>query len=161
MDIDIVRTDDLETVLGLGLAAGLAKHDQDVEGIQAMWLAIDAGEPVGAVMLRHQAGLDIVGWMAVREDHRGRGVGRRLLATVEEHLVCSGAARSWATARATGFFLHHGYTPVDSGPAHDYLLGPCLSCEQYRATCTPRAVSKALAAGDDEEERWHGPHSLT
>jgi len=156
--VDIVRTDDLAAVLSLGRAAGLTQTERDVEGIRALWTAVEAGEPVGAVMLRHDGGLDLVGWLAVREECRGRGLGRRLLATVEEQAVRSGIGRLWATARAPGFFLHHGYAVVDSGPAHDFLLGPCLSCAQYGRTCTPRAVSKVLSAGDEKEERWRGPH---
>jgi N-acetylglutamate synthase-like GNAT family acetyltransferase len=161
VDADIVRTDDLAAVLGLGKVAGLAQHEQDVEGIEALWLAVDAGEPVGAVMLRYHGCLAVVGWLAVREDHRGGGLGRRLLATVEEQAARRGVVRLWATARAPGFFLRHGYATVDSGPAHDYLLGPCVSCDQYGTTCTPRAVVKVLGAQSEKEERWRGPDSPT
>ena len=145
MAIEIVRTADIAALVALGKAAGLTDTEGDLEGIQAAWAARDEGELVGAVMLRHHDGLDLVSWLAVRADHRGTGLGRSLVAALEEEAARRGVAELWATARAVGFFLRCGYGVVSSGPVRDLLIGPCLACEQYRRSCTPQAVVKALA----------------
>ncbi len=86
------------------------------------------------------------GWPSPR-GRRGRGLGTRLLAQLEDEARSRGVRCLWATARAPGFFLHHGYEAKDEGPEAEVLLANCPACDQYGTTCRPRAVRKTLAAG--------------
>ena len=82
-------------------------------GSLAVWVAYDGGRPVGTVSLafpdkpnsRHRA--ELVKLM-VHRDTRGRGLGRRLLATAEEAAV------------AAGITLLHLDTETDSPAEHLY-----------------------------------------
>jgi len=146
--VRIRQTDDVRGVIALGVAAGLTETEHDMEGIVALWGAYDGERLVGSIVLRRFSGLDLVGWLAVAEPQRGAGLGRRLLVTLEQEARRRDATRLWATARAPGFFLHHGFRIVDDGPERDALLSSCLSCDQYGTVCTPQAVAKDLVADD-------------
>jgi N-acetylglutamate synthase-like GNAT family acetyltransferase len=144
--IEVRRTDDIEAALTLGTQAGLAEMEEDVGGLEALWGAYEGQTLMGIVALCRRGGLDVVGWLAVGESHRGRGVGTRLLAELEAEACRRDATCLWATARAPGFFLAHGYTPKDEGVEPRALLANCPGCSQYGTTCTPRAVFKRLTA---------------
>jgi N-acetylglutamate synthase-like GNAT family acetyltransferase len=148
---EIRRTGDVAAVMRLGTAAGLAEMEDDLEGIEAMWGAYEDGDLIAAVVLRHHAGLDLVGWLAVAAGRRGRGIGSRLLEELEREALARGVRCLWAMARAPGFFIRHGYEPSDTGPDHDALFGNCPTCDQYGTTCSPRAVRKTLAADEQCE----------
>jgi N-acetylglutamate synthase-like GNAT family acetyltransferase len=127
----------------LAAAAGL---DVSPEGTppQALWGAYDGPRLVGVVSLDEEEGLLVVGWMAVAESERGRGLGRRLLAAAEEEARRRGASTLWATARAPGFFLARGFEPVPAGRDRGLLLAGCRDCPQNGTSCRPQAVRKAL-----------------
>lgn len=55
-------------------------------------------------------------WIAVREDRRGTGLGRRLLTAAEEHIAAMGGRRIYIETSGTpfyqstqGFYRHNGY----------------------------------------------------
>lgn len=128
----------------LAVAAGL-EVDGDVAAPLALWGAYDGRRLVGVVSLDEKAGLPVVGWIAVAESARGRGVGRMLLTTVEDEGRRRGLRMLWATARASAFFRTMGYEPVDAGEEREHLLAGCRDCAQLGATCRPRAMRKRLA----------------
>jgi GNAT superfamily N-acetyltransferase len=159
--IEIYLLDDGRESIALGVAAGLEYTEGDDEGLVARWGAHDDGRLIGTVALCFRRGRAIVSWMAVDERYRGRGIGRLLLSALEQEAVARGADRLWTVARAPGFYRANGFEPVASGEPADLLLGPCLQCEQYGASCHPVAAAKALGrpgadAGDSGRERESG-----
>lgn len=52
---------------------------------EALYLATDGAELVGCIFARQQGDSLYVGKLAVRTDRQGNGIGRRLMAAVEEH----------------------------------------------------------------------------
>jgi N-acetylglutamate synthase-like GNAT family acetyltransferase len=147
-DIEIRLMHDVGAAVELGTRAGLAEMESDLEGLEAIWGAYTGQILIGIVALHHRGGLDLIGWLAVDEGHRGRGVGARLLAELEVEARRRRVRTLWATARAPGFFLAHGYGAREDGAEALTLLADCPACAQYGTTCTPRAVSKALAPAD-------------
>lgn len=147
-DIEIRLMHDVGAAVELGTRAGLAEMESDLEGLEAIWGAYAGQVLIGIAALHRRGRLDVVGWLAVDEAQRGRGVGARLLAELETEARRRSVRTLWATARAPGFFLAHGYEARDNGVEALSLLADCPACAQYGTTCTPRAVSKALALAD-------------
>jgi GNAT superfamily N-acetyltransferase len=150
--IEIRRTDDIEAALALGARAGLVEMENDVGGLAALWGAYEGQTLMGIVALCRRDGLDIVGWLAAGESHRGCGVGTRLLSELEAEAGRRTVTCLWATARAPGFFLANGYGVKDDGAESRALLATCPGCSQYGTTCTPRAVRKSLRPASRPEQ---------
>ncbi|HYW28912.1 MAG TPA: GNAT family N-acetyltransferase [Gaiellales bacterium] len=96
--------------------------------MSAGFVAVEAGRAVGVVQL-HEFEIDAIRdrspWvcgMVVRPEYRGMGVGRRLLAALEQFAAASGIAQLWVfTEDAAGFYercgwLRHGEA-VEHGEA--------------------------------------------
>jgi GNAT superfamily N-acetyltransferase len=143
--LSIRRSDDLEAALALAVEAHLEVSASPQPPL-AMWGAFDGDRMVGTVSLDDYRGLPVVGRMAVAQEDRGSGLGRRLLATLEEEARRRGGAELWATARAPGFFILMGFWVVEDGPERDLLLSECSDCPQYGSDCHPQAVRKSLRA---------------
>ena len=60
---------------------------------ETLFLAINGEELIGCVFARAQSDSVYVGKLAVRQDHRGEGIGRRLMQTSEQHARASGIAK--------------------------------------------------------------------
>lgn len=144
--VEITPLSDLDALRRLGVEAGLDAGDDRDEHIRAAWGAHVAGDLVGGVALEHFADLHLVSWLSVRDDSRGKGIGRRLLEEVEAEAARRGVSVLWATARVPGFFMRAGYTVAGGGAERELLLPGCRSCDQYRDTCHPKIVKKAIAA---------------
>jgi len=141
----IARSDDLAAALILAEEAHL-EIAATAEPPLAMWGAFDGDCMVGTVSLDDYKGLPIVGRIAVSRAYRGSGLGRRLLAALEEEVLRRGLPELWATARAPGFFVSMGYPVVVDGKERDLLLSECSACRQYGADCHPQAVRKTFRA---------------
>jgi len=137
---------DIDALRRLGIEAGLDPGDDRDEYIVTAWGAYDGDELVGGVALETFRQLDLIGWLAVREGRRGRGLGRRLLETVEGEAQRRGVTDLWATARTPGFFMRQGYSAVGGGAERELLLPDCVRCEQYEVTCHPKIVKKTFVA---------------
>jgi amino-acid N-acetyltransferase len=137
-------SDDLEAALALAREARL-EVSATAESPLAMWGAFDGDRMVGTISLEDYRGLPVVGRIAVAREDRGNGLGRRLLAALEEEARRRGLRELWATARAPGFFVATGFSVVAGGPERDLLLSECADCPQYGSDCSPRAVHKTLA----------------
>jgi N-acetylglutamate synthase-like GNAT family acetyltransferase len=145
--VRVRRTADVAGARALALAAGLEVSDDETRPL-ALWGAYAGGRLVGVVSLDEDGGLPVIGWIAVAESQRGRGVGRLLLGTVEEEARRRGLGALWATARAPGFFLGNGYRQAETGEERELLLAGCRACPQLGSACRPQAVCKSLAAQD-------------
>jgi N-acetylglutamate synthase-like GNAT family acetyltransferase len=138
-------TDDHDSVRRLGVAAGLEDVPLRDERLAGLWAAYDEERMVGAVALERVGRRHVVAWLWVAEGFRNRGLGGRLLETVDAEARRRGLAELWATARAPEFFLRHGYAVVPEGPVRDLLLAACADCPQRGSTCRPEAVVLRLA----------------
>ncbi len=142
---EITRTDDMAAVRALGAACGLEVSERDAEEIIAAWGArTGTGRLVGAIVLERDDGLDLVNWLAVDAEFRGRGLAGGLYAALEREARRRGAHRLWVTARAPGFFAGRGFVPLGAGPESRRLLRACADCRQYGGTCRPEAMYKDL-----------------
>ncbi len=143
----ITRSDDLVAAVDLAREAHLEVPDCPQPPL-VMWGAFDGDRMVGTVSLDDYKGLPVVGRIAVSPHFRGSGLGRRLLAALEEEVRRRGLPELWATARAPGFFVSMGYSVIGDGPERDLLLSECADCRQFGTDCRPRAVRKTFAPSD-------------
>jgi len=137
----ITPSDDHVAALALAKAAHLEVAETPEQPL-AMWGAFADGRMVGTISLDTYGGLPVVGRIAVSQEYRGSGLGRRLLTTLEADARRRGLAELWVTARAPGFFVAMGYAVVAEGGERDLLLSECFTCGQYGKECRPQAVRK-------------------
>jgi N-acetylglutamate synthase-like GNAT family acetyltransferase len=140
----LTQVAELDALRRLGIEAGLEPGDDRNEDIVAAWGAFEGAALVGGIALETHHGLDLVGWLAVGDSVRGRGIGRRLLGTLEDEARRRRIGELWATARAPGFFIRNGYAVAGGGAERELLLPGCFDCEQYEETCHPKIVKKGL-----------------
>ncbi|HET6495015.1 MAG TPA: GNAT family N-acetyltransferase [Thermoleophilia bacterium] len=140
---EIRRSDDFAAALTLARDA-LLEGPAYPEAPLAMWGAFDGDRMIGTVSLNDLGGLPLVERIAVTHSRRGRGLGRRLLAVLEEEASRNGHSVLYATARAPGFFVANGYAVLAGGAERDLLLADCAGCEQHAVSCRPQAVFKRL-----------------
>jgi len=141
---EVTRTNDMEAVRVLGVACGLEDSERATEEVVAAWGARVSTGLVGAIVLERDRGLDVVNWLSVDEEFRGRGLAGRLYAELEREARRRGVRRLWVTARAPGFFARQDFVPLETGPESRHLLRACAACRQYGRTCRPQALYKDL-----------------
>ncbi len=141
----IALSDDLAASVALAKQAEL-EVASDQAPPMAMWGAFDGGRMVGTVSLNDYKGLPIVGRIAVERSYRGQGLGRRLLAALEQEARSRVLPTLWATARAPGFFVANGFAVVSQGAEQALLLSECADCDQRGKMCHPQAVRKELVS---------------
>lgn len=79
-------------------APGLDQIERALEGSIATFCAYDGEVPVGMARLLGDCGMSFyVKDFAVRPEYQGKGVGRLLMNTMEEHIV-SGIPEGWAVS---------------------------------------------------------------
>lgn len=144
MTVVIRPLDDLGAMRRLGVSCGLEDEGRGDETILAAWGALDGGELVGVVALERHSGMDTANWLAVRHDHRRRGIAAALYAELEREARARGMRRLGVTARSPAFWNAQGFEPLPPGRESDALLGGCLDCDQYGHGCAPAALAKSL-----------------
>jgi len=127
MHITDVTPADLEAVTTLWAEAGLTRPwnppatdlRRALDGTTSTVLgAFRDGRLVGTVMVGHDGHRGWVYYLAVAEDERGTGLGRRLMAAAETWLVERGAVKLQLMVResntaVTGFYDRLGYADAD------------------------------------------------
>jgi GNAT superfamily N-acetyltransferase len=87
-----------------------------VSGKVKSWICWDGSAPVGFCNGDSETGEVLV--LAVLADYEGRGIGKRLLASVVEALRAAGCGTLWLAAssnpaaRSHGFYRHLGWRPT-------------------------------------------------
>jgi GNAT superfamily N-acetyltransferase len=142
---ELKQAAELDELRRIGVAAGLEPGDGGEDVIVA-WGAFEGLELVGGIALETLLGLDLIGWLVVDERRQGKGIGRRLLTTLEDEARRRGVVHLWATARAPGFFMRAGYAVAGGGGEREILLPGCFTCDQYQISCHPKIVKKDLQA---------------
>jgi N-acetylglutamate synthase-like GNAT family acetyltransferase len=136
------ETTDFASMRQLALTSGL--EDGAYSDFVKAYGFFDGEELVACAGLKVQGGVFSLECVAVKDELRGKGLGRRLVATIEEEAKKRGASKIWALARAPAFFEKAGYRKVSAGESDGPSLTACLGCRQYLRNCTPSIVLKAL-----------------
>jgi len=141
-DLEFRRTRDYEAVRRLALGSGL--EDGPFADVVAAFGLFSGDELVGCAALKQTDYLFCVEWVAVSESLRGRGLGSRLIAEVEQEARLRGAERLWALARAPGFFQKTGFRMAGKDDLGGPTLNNCMRCPQYMKNCSPAIMVKSL-----------------
>ena len=93
-------------------------------------VAYEDGAPAGAGRLVLMDGYGKIGRMAVLKEHRGKGIGARVLATLEREGAARGVKRFQLSAQLTarGFYERAGYLPY--GDVYDDVGIPHIDMEK-------------------------------
>jgi amino-acid N-acetyltransferase len=114
------------------------------EAIRDFTIAEADGRLVGCVALRiYTPEAGEVRSLAVQADGSRRGIGRRLVESVEEEARRFGLAELFAFTYVPGFFGRLGYTEVGREALPQKAWKDCLRCPKFRA-CDEIAVRKQL-----------------
>lgn len=140
--LELRETTDFASMRLLALNSGL--EDGAYRDFVKAYGFFDGKELVACAGLKEQGGVFSLECVAVKEELRGRGLGGKLVATVEEEAKRRGASKIWAVARAPGFFEKAGYTKVSAMESEGPKLTACLGCRQYLRGCSPSIVLKVL-----------------
>lgn len=132
----IVYTKNYKSLVDLFVRAGLEidPNDPEPEGLVTCMKLVDAetGNKYGAGGLCYN-GEYILRCIAVEEEYRGKGYGKRLVEAVMEEAKKRGAARIWLTAKVPEFYKKFGFrvVPRESAP----FITKCGECPQYHNGC--------------------------
>jgi GNAT superfamily N-acetyltransferase len=99
---------------------------------------------IGCAGLKVADGVFTVENLAVDEGFRNEGIGTVLVGMIEQDAKRRGATGIWALARAPAFFKRLGYVETDPPAGGKPSMLGCPACRQYKKTCTPALVFKAL-----------------
>ena len=141
-DLVLKETDDFESMRSLALESGLEEGTYK-DFVKAVGV-FERGTMVACAGLKVKGGVFSLDCVAVRDGFRGRGLGRKLITSLEDEARRLGASELWAIARAPEFFEKSGFRRTDSGVPGGPSLESCLSCRQYMQTCNPSIVVKSL-----------------
>lgn len=115
------------------------------ENVRDFYVYVD-DRGLGGIVALHIDLVDLaeVRSLVVRNDLRGRGVGRRLVEAVvaEAELLC--IARVYALTRLPGFFERIGFRVVDRSELPYKVFKDCMRCRLYPG-CDEIAVVRDLA----------------
>jgi len=140
--LSLKETTDFESMRQLALKSGL--EDGAYSDFVKAYGFFDGEDLVACAGLKMQGDVFTLECVAVKEELRGRGLGGRLVATLEEEAKKRGASKIWALARAPTFFEKAGYRKVSAGESEGPKLTACLGCRQYLRSCSPSIVLKVL-----------------
>lgn len=140
--MEIRPTEDREAVRALALEAGL--EDGSFDGVIRTYGVFDDSQLKGCVGLKKAGEVYSVEWLAVKEELRGHGIGRKLVQRVAEDARSLGAKEIWALARAPDFFLRMGFTLSSEEESPGPTYAGCAKCPQYKKTCRPHIVTMKL-----------------
>jgi len=141
-NLEFRATDDFSSMRLLALESGL--EDGAYSDFVCAYGFYDGDALVACAGLKEQSGVYSLECVAVKEELRGKGLGKRLVESLERDAARRGASRIWALARAPEFFLRIGYAVVSHEKSEGPTLRGCLNCKQYRHGCNPAIVLKVL-----------------
>jgi N-acetylglutamate synthase-like GNAT family acetyltransferase len=136
------ETNDFPAMLSLGRESGL-ESDKLTDIVNACGFYLD-GILVGCAALKKVDNLFMVECLAVAEGMRGRGLGRALVARIEQEAREKGANRLWAIARQPKFFERIGYRISSADDPGAPKSHDCATCPQFGKSCRPAIVVKDL-----------------
>lgn len=154
MTIRGARHEDVDTIVLLiehyadeGLLL-VRSREEICADINRFLVALDGENIVGCVSLENY-GRDLaeIRSVAVNPSARGQGVGKKLLHASVMEAKRRGYRRVFAMTDARGFFLRHGFEPVERGTLPEKIERDCAHCSRAR-DCRLTAVSAPLSEDD-------------
>lgn len=142
--LEIRRTEDLTAIKELAQRTGLEVEEGQLRGIIVAYGLYDRDRLVGSATLEQKDIHTFLEWVAVDESVRGRGAGRALVTAVEDDARGRGMKELWAKARMPGFYERIGFKVLGDGEVGPKTLDGCRGCPQFRTSCFPAIVVKAL-----------------
>lgn len=135
------RESDWPQIVGLLRAAALPTEDLAAsmreDFLVAEMGADDRLQFVGLVGLQQMSRLGLVRSLVVAEACRGRGVGARLLAQIEQTAKATGIRELWLlTTDADRFFSVHGFTTADRASAPETIR----HTDEFKSLCPGDAI---------------------
>ena len=116
---------------------GLPFEDITPELLRHFFVAQDDGEVIGCVGLEPRGDAALLRSLAVATGYRGSGLGKRLVARVEEHAQALGVRSLFLlTIGAEGFFTRIGYVIVDRKDAQK----PIQETEEFASLCPSSSI---------------------
>ena len=109
-----------------------------------MWRCEDAetGRLLGGCVLQFKSDCFVLEDLAVVEDHRCTGIGKRLMQIALEEAVSRGATEIWGCAKIPAYYLSKGWSEMDRATSPH--ISRCQSCKQFNNTCFPCIIRKEL-----------------
>jgi amino-acid N-acetyltransferase len=106
--------------------------------------AHEGGEAVGVAAIEPYDGAAVLRSVAVREDHRGRGLGHELVAAAEDLARAHGASEVvLLTETAEPFFARLGYEVIDRGA----VAADVAASIEFSTACPSTAVAMRRRLG--------------
>ncbi len=102
------------------------------EKIRIFWIARHNDEVIGCVGLQFFWGsLAEVRSLAVREEYKGHGIGKRLVESAIGEAKEFGAKRVFALTYVTNFFLKLGFERIDKEQLPQKIWTECVNCQHF------------------------------
>lgn len=131
------KPDELPTIRELLKSCDLPGRDLTKAHLKHFFTAKLEGVIVGTVGLERYAGNGLLRSLAVRQNQRGKGLGKRLVRRIEFHAGDLGIDGVYLlTTTAASFFQHLGYEKMSRQRVPD----PILQSEQFAEICPSSAV---------------------
>jgi amino-acid N-acetyltransferase len=137
----------------------LKRTEESLRGRLSDFVVADSGDAgiVGCGGLTELGpGLAEVRSLAVRDDHAGRGLGRRIVERLVEDATRRGFAQVLALTRRVSFFEALGFAPTERERFLEKLQVDCAACPMNLCcdeTALVKSVPLAKTAGEETEER--------
>lgn len=114
------------------------------ESIRDIFIYEDDGDIKGVCALRILwDDLAEIRSLAVKEDARGKGIGKKLLNVCLKEAKQLGVKRVFALTYQPDFFKKHGFVDVDKAKLPQKIWGDCLRCPRF-PECDEDAVIKEI-----------------
>lgn len=144
---------DHDAVLALLREAALPTEDLDDQAAVRFWVAEDDGAIIGAVGLETFGEVALLRSLVVARSARNRGIGRELVATLEDEAGRTGIRELLLlTQTAQPFFEHLGYSVT----ARDRVPDVVKSSTEFRSLCPASAVCMRKSLVDAGQSASHG-----
>jgi N-acetylglutamate synthase-like GNAT family acetyltransferase len=136
--VHLVTVGDRPIVRSLLVEAQLPVADLDSAPEVTFWvIRDDSGRPVGAIGLERYGDVGLLRSLVVAPGQRRRGLGQRLIRSLEEHANAAGIAQLvLLTETAENFFRRAGYVVIE----RDRAPSAVTSSAEFRTLCPSSAV---------------------
>lgn len=123
------------------------------EKIRIFWIACDGDQVIGCVGLQFfWGGLAEVRSLAVKEEYKGYGIGKRLVEHTIEEALAFGATKIFALTYVSGFFMKLGFHRIDKEQLPQKIWTECVNCQHF-PNCDEDALALDLEYNTVKEEK--------
>ncbi|MBP3816300.1 MAG: GNAT family N-acetyltransferase [Firmicutes bacterium] len=114
-------------------------EEVDTDIIRCYKIEDNEGSLIGAAVLAKREEKYIVDGIAVHNDYRKEGLGKKLLDRLIKDTKDLGGNEIYLVARAPGFFRTQGFSNVNPDSAPNFF--ECKYCPQYKVSCHPEIMN--------------------